>query len=55
MSYADRDGYIWMDGKEVPWRDANIHILTHSLHYGVAAFEGMRRLTRQKKVRQFLD
>ncbi len=42
MSYADRDGFIWMDGQEVPWREANIHILTHSLHYGVAAFEGMR-------------
>ena len=54
MSYADRDGYIWMDGKEVPWRDANIHILTHSLHYGVAAFEGMRAYE-TKKVRQFLD
>ncbi len=48
MSYADRDGYIWMDGKEVPWRDANIHILTHSLHYGVAAFEGMRAYETKK-------
>ncbi len=42
MSFSDRDGFIWMDGVEVPWREANIHILTHSLHYGVAAFEGMR-------------
>ena len=42
MSYADRDGMIWMDGKMVPWRDANVHVLTHSLHYGVGAFEGIR-------------
>ncbi|MBM4138212.1 MAG: branched-chain amino acid transaminase [Nitrospira sp.] len=33
---------IWMDGKLVPWQDANVHILTHSLHYGLAAFEGIR-------------
>ncbi|MCB1748290.1 MAG: branched-chain amino acid transaminase [Gammaproteobacteria bacterium] len=42
MSYADRDGVIWMDGTKVPWREANVHILTHSLHYGVGAFEGIR-------------
>ena len=42
MSYADRDGVIWMDGTMVPWRDANVHILTHSLHYGMGAFEGIR-------------
>ena len=42
MSYADRDGVIWMDGKMVPWRDANVHVLTHSLHYGMGAFEGIR-------------
>jgi branched-chain amino acid aminotransferase len=42
MSYADRDGVIWMDGHMVPWRDANVHVLTHSLHYGVGAFEGIR-------------
>jgi len=42
MSFADRDGVIWMDGELVPWRDANVHILTHSLHYGVAVFEGLR-------------
>lgn len=39
---SDRDGYIWFDGKLVPWRDANIHVLTHSLHYGMAVFEGVR-------------
>ncbi|HSE59259.1 MAG TPA: branched chain amino acid aminotransferase, partial [Nitrospiraceae bacterium] len=33
---------IWMDGKFVPWGEANVHILTHSLHYGLAAFEGIR-------------
>ncbi len=42
MSYADRDGVIWMDGHKVPWRDANVHVLTHTLHYGVGAFEGIR-------------
>lgn len=42
MSYADRDGVIWMDGEMVPWRDAKVHVLTHTLHYGVGAFEGIR-------------
>jgi branched-chain amino acid aminotransferase len=39
---SDRDGFIWFDGKLVPWREANIHVLTHSLHYGMAVFEGVR-------------
>jgi branched-chain amino acid aminotransferase len=39
---ADRDGKIWMDGKLVDWRDANIHVLTHTLHYGMGVFEGVR-------------
>lgn len=42
MSMADRDGQIWFDGKMVDWRDARIHVLTHSLHYGMAVFEGVR-------------
>jgi len=42
MSMADRDGWIWYDGTLVPWRDANTHVLTHSLHYGLAVFEGLR-------------
>ena len=42
MSYADRDGVIWMDGRMVPWREAKVHVLTHTLHYGVGAFEGIR-------------
>jgi branched-chain amino acid aminotransferase len=42
MSMSDRDGHIWYDGKLVPWRDANTHVLTHSLHYGLAVFEGVR-------------
>jgi branched-chain amino acid aminotransferase len=41
-SYDDRDGWIWFDGKLVPWREANIHILTHALHYGSSVFEGQR-------------
>src|SRR5262247_4657537 len=41
-SMADRDGWIWYDGKLVPWRNATTHVLTHSLHYGLAVFEGVR-------------
>ena len=40
--YDDRDGKIWMDGALVEWRDANVHILTHALHYASAVFEGER-------------
>jgi len=39
---ADRDGFIWLDGKVVPWREASTHVLTHALHYGSAVFEGER-------------
>ena len=39
---SDRDGFIWYDGKFVPWRDANTHVLTHTLHYGAGVFEGVR-------------
>lgn len=42
MSMADRDGKIWKDGQMVDWRDATLHMLTHSLHYGMAVFEGLR-------------
>ena len=42
MSMSDRDGKIWMDGQMVDWRDAKIHVLTHTLHYGCGAFEGVR-------------
>ena len=42
MSMADRDGFIWYDGKMVPWRDATTHVLSHSLHYGLSVFEGVR-------------
>jgi branched-chain amino acid aminotransferase len=38
----DRDGFIWMDGKMVPWRDAKVHFVTHALHYGSGVFEGVR-------------
>lgn len=41
-SYDDRDGWIWMDGALVPWRDAQVHVLTHALHYASAVFEGER-------------
>ncbi|GAA6136329.1 branched-chain amino acid transaminase [Arenicella sp. 4NH20-0111] len=42
MSFDDRDGFIWMDGEYVDWRDAKVHVLTHTLHYGVGVFEGVR-------------
>ncbi|MHA7817631.1 MAG: branched-chain amino acid transaminase [Pseudohaliea sp.] len=42
MTFADRDGLIWLDGDMVPWRDAKVHVLTHTLHYGLGVFEGVR-------------
>lgn len=41
-AYDDRDGLIWLDGKMVPWRDANVHILSHAMHYASSVFEGER-------------
>src|SRR5215207_279802 len=41
-SFDDRDGWIWFDGKMVPWREANLHVLSHALHYGSSVFEGQR-------------
>ena len=40
--FDDRDGFIWLDGKIVPWREAKIHVLSHGLHYGGSVFEGER-------------
>ena len=42
MSMSDRDGVIWLDGELLPWRDAKVHVLTHTLHYGMGVFEGVR-------------
>ncbi|MEE9447101.1 MAG: branched-chain amino acid transaminase [Arenicellales bacterium] len=42
MSFSDRDGTIWSDGELIPWRDAKTHLLTHTLHYGLGVFEGVR-------------
>jgi branched-chain amino acid aminotransferase len=42
MSMAVRDGFIWLDGELVPWEDAKVHVLTHTLHYGMGVFEGVR-------------
>ena len=42
MSFSDRDGVIWMDGEMVDWREAKVHVLTHTLHYGLGCFEGVR-------------
>lgn len=41
-TYDDRDGWIWMDGQLVPWREAEVHVLTHALHYASSVFEGQR-------------
>jgi len=41
-SFADRDGAIWMNGEMIEWRDAKVHVLTHTLHYGVGVFDGVR-------------
>jgi len=42
MSMADLDGLIWFDGQLVPWKEAKVHVLTHTLHYGMGVFEGVR-------------
>jgi len=42
VSFSDRDGWIWFDGEMVPWREAKVHVLTHTLHYGMGVFEGVR-------------
>lgn len=47
-SLADRDGVIWFDGELVPWREAKIHVLTHTLHYGLGVFEGVRAYATDK-------
>ncbi|WP_423908568.1 branched-chain amino acid transaminase [Candidatus Spongiihabitans sp.] len=48
MSFSDRDGVIWMDGKMLPWREAKVHVLTHTLHYGMGVFEGVRAYKAEK-------
>lgn len=48
MSMSDRDGLIWVDGELVPWRDAKTHVLTHTLHYGMGVFEGVRAYKAEK-------
>jgi len=42
MSMDDKDGVIWLDGEWLPWREAKVHVLTHTLHYGCGVFEGLR-------------
>ena len=41
-NFDDRDGFIWFDGELIPWREANVHVLTHALHYASSVFEGQR-------------
>tara|TARA_R110002167_G_scaffold310225_3_gene515093 strand:- start:2467 stop:3381 length:915 start_codon:yes stop_codon:yes gene_type:complete len=57
---SDRDGLIWFDGEMVPWRDAKVHVLTHTLHYGMGVFEGVRAYETDKgpaifKMREHTD
>ncbi len=47
-TFADRDGWIWLDGEMVPWREAKVHVLTHTLHYGLGVFEGVRAYKTEK-------
>lgn len=47
-SFADRDGVIWFDGELVPWREAKVHVLTRTLHYGLGVFEGVRAYNTDK-------
>ena len=48
MDFSDMDGVIWFDGEMVPWRDAKVHVLTHTLHYGMGVFEGVRAYDAEK-------
>jgi branched-chain amino acid aminotransferase len=48
QAMADRDGVIWFDGELVPWREAKVHVLTHTLHYGMGVFEGVRAYNTDK-------
>ena len=48
QTMADRDGVIWFDGELVPWREAKVHVLTHTLHYGMGVFEGVRAYKAEK-------
>ncbi|MDF1643987.1 MAG: branched-chain amino acid transaminase [Pseudomonadales bacterium] len=48
QTMADRDGVIWFDGEMIPWRDAKVHLLTHTLHYGMGVFEGTRAYRTEK-------
>ena len=47
-AFDDRDGVIWIDGELVDWRDAKVHVLTHTLHYGLGVFEGVRAYSTDK-------
>src|SRR5210317_1783420 len=53
MSFDDRDGVIWLDGEMVPWREARIHVLTHTLHYGMGVFEGVRAYKAEQRTAIF--
>ncbi len=48
QTFANRDGWIWLDGEMVPWREAKVHVLTHTLHYGMGVFEGVRAYSTER-------
>ena len=53
MNFAEREGSIWLDGEWLPWQDAKVHVLTHTLHYGLGAFEGIRAYKTQSGTQIF--
>ncbi|MDX1400068.1 MAG: aminotransferase class IV, partial [Oceanospirillum sp.] len=53
MSMAEREGLIWLDGQMVDWKDAKVHVLTHTLHYGMGCFEGVRAYATDKGAQIF--
>ena len=53
MTMDDKDGVIWLDGSWVEWREAKVHVLTHTLHYGLGVFEGIRFYKKIRVINKF--
>ena len=53
MRMDDCDGVIWFDGEFIPWKDAKVHVLTHTLHYGMGVFEGIRAINHLMELQYF--
>ena len=52
-TFAEKDGFIWFDGQVIDWKDAKVHVLTHTLHYGLGVFEGVRAYKKARKDHPF--